>query len=467
MKQLIFLLCTFALFACNDDDSGSETIPNPVLPASDLFKLDEVPEIELQFSLAQWNLLLTNYDLNPKNEKKVISRFTYKVNGVTTVLDSIGLKLRGNTSRRRPEGNEGELHNATSPDWHHCHFGLDFAQKRPDQRFKGLAKMNLKWFKDDADYVREIYSYDLFHRFGVWTAPRASYCRVTVKIDGDTTPAYHGVYAMLESVDEEFIAYRGSFWTPTPGFMWKGGYAGSFVPDFVSTNSMGVEDVKLNPALSLYYAYDLKTRKDELDAGKSQLTAFINDLNTKTGDEFQTWISQTMDVDLFLKTYAVNVMVGMWDDYWVNTNNFYFYFANNGKAYFIPYDYDNTLGTSELIGNSGTQDPLNWGPASGRPLVTKILGVTAYRDKYKTYIKQLADSNNDLFDPTKSMQRITAWQTMIAPYISNATGEDMVINDHPANWGNAGFYRLLSGNNEGGANGNANYFSSRIHSLPW
>jgi spore coat protein CotH len=52
-----------------------------------------------------------------------------------------------------------------------------------------------------------------------------------------------------------------------------------------------------------------------------------------------------MDVDLFLKTYAVSVIVGMWDDYWAdNGNNYYFYFDSDGKVYFIPYDYDNSMG---------------------------------------------------------------------------------------------------------------------------
>jgi spore coat protein H len=466
MKKLAFaLLFCVAFFACSNE-SGSEVVENPG-PSSELFDLQKLPEIELQFSLAQWNKLLTNYDLNPKNEKKVVSKFTFKLDGITTVVDSIGLKLRGNTSRRRPEGNTGELHNAASPNWSHCHFAVDFAQNRDNQKFKGLKKVNLKWFKDDANYVREIYSYDLFRRFGVWTAPQASYCRVTIKVDGDAVPGYYGVYEMIESVDEDFIEKRAANWTASTGFLWKGAYAGNFVPDFVSTNSMGVEDVKLNPSKSQYYAYDLKTRKDEIGSASAELTSFINDLNSKTGNEFNTWISQKMDVDLFLKTYAVNVMLGMWDDYWVNTNNFYFYFAGNGKAYFIPYDYDNTLGTSQILSNSGTQSPLNWGPNSGRPLITKILSIPIYKDKYKNYISELASANKDLFDANKSMQRIASWQMMIAPYISNDTGEDMSISDAPASWGNAPFYRLSSGNDQGGANGNANYFSSRIKSIPW
>ena len=38
------------------------------------------------------------------------------------------------------------------------------------------------------------------------------------------------------------------------------------------------------------------------------------------------WFISNMDVDLFLKTYAANVILGMWDDYWTNMNNYYFYF---------------------------------------------------------------------------------------------------------------------------------------------
>jgi len=454
-----------SLSACSDDTARNASLATP-LP-NGIFDLAKTPEIELDLSVEQWNKLLSNYDLNPKNEKKVAAAIRWTLNGQTISLDSIGLKLRGNTSRRRPEGAAGQLHNSATPNWHHCHFALDFAQYRPAQRFQNLSKLNLKWLKDDPAYVREIYSYDLFRRYGVWTAPRASYCRLKIRVAGDAAPAYYGVYEMIESVDEDFIAARARGWDPATGFLWKGGYAGSNVPDFVSTASMGVEDVKLNPAQSQYFAYDLKTRKSELAPAQSQLTDFIQDLNSKTGEDFKTWISQKMDVPLFLKTYAASVMLGMWDDYWVNTNNFYFYFAANGKAYFIPYDYDNTLGTSQIVANSGTQDPLQWGPATGRPLINKILSVAEYREMYKTDIRELADSGKDFFDPGKSRQRILSWQALISPYVPNDTGEDMSISDLPASWGNAPFYRLLSGNADGGANGNANYFASRIKSIPW
>jgi len=228
-----------------------------------------------------------------------------------------------------------------------------------------------------------------------------------------------------------------------------------------------VEDVKLDPSKSKYYTYDLKTNKTQLESAKAELSSFINDLNSKTGADFEQWIAQKMDVNLFLKTYAVNVLVGMWDDYWGNGNNYYLYFSPNGKVYFIPYDYDNTLGTSlsSYYFNTGTQDLLNWGKMNQSPLVTKILQIQKYRTKYQDYISELTNSN--LFHAESSMQRINLWQNRIAPYVANDTGEDMSIQDLPAYWGNESYYRLLSGDDQAGRNGPANYFKTRIKNIPW
>lgn len=471
MKKIIFYFLILFLFNCsNPDEALKPIVEEPIKPEPfkiELFNLNEVPEITLELEVKDWNKFLENYDLNPKNEKKVVSHFTFKVNGNTVALDSIGLRIKGNTSRRRPEGVTGEMHNSTNTDWHHCHFGLDFSKYKDDQRFEGLDKLNLKWFKDDASYAREIYCYDLFKRFGCWTAPRASYCKLNIKIKGDTNPAYFGVYAMIENIDEIYINSHQDQWGNGIGFLWKGGWSGNNNANFYSTNSMGVEDVNLDASKSKYYAYDLKTREEELEAAKTELTQFIKDLDSKKGDDFKNWIAQKMDIDLFLKTYATNIMVGMWDDYWVNGNNFYFYFAPNGKAYFIPYDYDNTLGTSLILDNSGTQNIVSWGKYYQRPLIAKILETPEYLILFKKHIKTLADPKNDFFDANKSKSRIQNWHLKIADHVYNDTGEDLYIIDKPADWGNQPNYRLLNGNNEGGKNGEANFFETKIKAISW
>lgn len=457
----LLILCLL-LAGCTKEQVSEE----PAETNFELFKMTDLPSIYLEIDTNQWNTLLRNFDKNPMNEKYIFGSYSFSLNSKIVTLDSIGIRIRGNSSRRRPEGSTSQLHSLSNPDWHHSHFALNFDKYIDDQRFNGLEKINLKWFKDDPSYVKEVYCYDLFERFGVWTAPQSSYCLLTIKIKGDQSAAYFGVYQMVESIDEDYLLKRGAKWGAAEGFLWKGGWAGSDNANFASIKSIGVEDVNINPSKSKYYAYDLKNRKSELVAATDELTNFITNLNSLNGTQFEQWITSVMDVDLFLKTYAVNVIVGMWDDYWTNANNFYFYFAKNNKAYFIPYDYDNTLGTS-LFYNSGTKDMTEWGPMDQRPLITKILAIPAYMTKYKSYIKDLASVNNSYFNKTASLSRIEEWQNRVGQYVSNATDEDMTISDAPATWGNAPFYRLKSGDDTGGTNGTANFFDSKIKSIWW
>ncbi|MBR6932314.1 MAG: site-2 protease family protein, partial [Bacteroidales bacterium] len=106
------------------------------------------------------------------------------------------------------------------------------------------------------------------------------------------------------------------------------------------------------------------------------------------GSQFHDWIGSHMDVDLFLKTYAVNVGVGMWDDYWNNAGNNTFLYFNSQSAtdyhvYLLPHDYDNTLGTTSAVGaqtDAVTHNPYEWGPTdvTQSPLVNKILAFDDY-----------------------------------------------------------------------------------------
>jgi hypothetical protein len=136
----------------------------------------------------------------------------------------------------------------------------------------------------------------------------------------------------------------------------------------------------------------------------------------------------------------------MWDDYWNNSNNYYLFFTKGKdyKVWFIPYDYDNTLGTSANCGvqsDSGRQDPYNWGSDS-RPLTTKILKNPVWKIKYKQYLQELCGEGG-LFYYTASANRIKVWQENIKYYVSNDTKEDNKMADRPASWSNHTEYRLL------------------------
>lgn len=473
LKLLSVILFNALLFSCQKEEilpiaqpiTDPETPPvNPpivvdnakYLALNAIFDINIVPTITLDFTVEEWNKLLTNFDIYEDNQEHVVSRVSINRSGILTQIDSIGVRLKGNTSRRRPEGEFEQPHNSIDASWNHAHFALSFEEFRGNQEYMNLEKLNLKWFKDDANYVRELYCYDLFERFGIWTAPQSSYCRLIINVKGDSKPAYFGIYQMVEPVDKKFLKARENLFDTSNGNLWKASRGASLRS--ARGDQMGVDISTLDGATSKTFTYSLKTNKTSVEAAKSQLTNFITNLNSKSGDALKEWLKSNMDVELLLKTYAVNVMVGMWDDYWSNTNNYYFYIDINNKFTFIPYDYDNTLGTSLMMRDSGTQNLLAWGDSDNSPLIAKVLSIPEYKNIYINYLYDLIDPSKHLFDYQSSTERIVNWQNMISPYVSNDTGEDMRILDNPAAWGNQPKYRLNSADN--------NFFKIKASSLP-
>ena len=421
-----------------------------------IFDLEALPEIHVKVSLSEWNRLLALYDQNHDTDEYIHCDATFTKGDQPHAFTDAGLRLRGNTSRRRPEGNGGEEHKTDAADWHHCHFMLNLRKFVKDDAHElgGVRKIHLKWCKDDATYVREMYCYNLFRRYGIETGIMTSYGRLWIHVEGDKQEAYYGVYEMLEAIDETYLKNRTELFGSADHNLWKCGYGAGL-------NSTNDGDFKSDEeAGTANYPYVLKTNTDNFVAAKEQLQDFILKLNGKTGDSFKSWIQQVTDVELLLKTYAVNVTVGMWDDYWCNQNNYYIYFNSSDKYdykfFFIPYDYDNTLGTSNMI-DAGRQDPLNWGDNS-RKLIRKILDYPEWRAIYVKALNELCASD-ELFKMEGSVARVKGWQKLISPYISNDTGEDMTIEDKPASWGNHHEYRVM----DMGAN---NFFKVKASSIP-
>lgn len=400
-----------------------------------------IPEITISVSLDEWNRLLSLYDANNNTKEYIHGDITYRKGSETTVINDAGIRLRGNTSRRRPEGFNGETHRKDDTDWHHCHFGINLRkfQKDSDHEIKGIRKFNLKWFKDDACYVRELFCYDLFRRAGIWTAAFDVYCRLWIHVEGDSKPAYYGVYEMIEPYDNKYLEKRETWFGNADGNLWKCSYP-AFLDD---VNAYIGEDDNEHD-----FTYELKETGGDFTSAKEQLHDFMKKIIGKSDESFYKWIKEVCDVELLMKTYAVNVAVGMWDDLWNNGNNYYLYFNSldkyEYKVFLLPYDYDNTLGTGHIY-DAAKQDPYDWGNRG--ILIERLMKFEEFRNIYRDELKRLIDPAEGLMYPSTAIKRILDWQSGIAGYISNDTGEDMQIEDKPADWGRIGNYRLMSSDN--------------------
>ncbi|MBR4045616.1 MAG: CotH kinase family protein [Alistipes sp.] len=442
----------------NPDDSWAEGELDWV------FDMGVLPQIRITITEEQWNELLEEYDRDSNTAHYIHCDAEFKSKGETHLFEDAGLRLRGNTSRRRPEGNGGEMHKRDNADWHHCHFMLNLRkfQKDDAHELHNVRKLHLKWHKDDPAYCRELYCYDLFRRYGIWTAAYSSYCRLWIHVEGDKEPAYYGVYEMLEVIDDKYVKKRKELFGDHQHNLWKCRWGADLNYNNIKGSSIHFDDDS-----GANYTYELKTNIENFEVAKAQLLEFSKNLTRLEGQQFHDWIAKVCDVELLLRTYAVNVVVGMWDDYWNNSNNFYIYFnssdKDNYKFFLIPFDYDNTLGTSNHCGvqeDAGRHDPLNWGDTGRSPLIGKILKFEDYRKIYVDALHELCAPENELFHYQSSIARINSWHNMISSYVDNDTEEDCEIKDRPAGWGNKGDYRILN------ENSSKNFFKIKAESIP-
>ena len=351
-----------------------------------IFNPDELGEMVLVIDRSEWNKHLEYCDIDIEHEESVIAKgFYFAKDSKQWFFKDVGFRIRGNTSRRKPQDSAGN--------YIQSHFAIDFEEWLTDEDKaanldKKLAKsmrgVMLKRFKDDATYSREVYGYNLFRKNKIWVAPRASYTTLKIQIvddldldkDGDTKEfetVNYGVYGMIEEIKKRFLAERtekqgGGNFVGNNGNLWKCTSKGC-KPNFVKNEATSIGEESIEPVKDEKgnvikfkketFTYDYKGDKT-FEEGKTQLLAFMEELNnlpncseSSSASDIQKvkdFYTNKMDGDLFLRTYAINVILGMNDDYWVNNNNFYFYFDEEldgvCKAYFIPYDYDNILGVS-------------------------------------------------------------------------------------------------------------------------
>ena len=318
------------------------------------------------------------------------------------LVDEIGFRTRGNTSRGRIQDDLGHpiVRN----------FKLSFNEYVPKRSVFELRELDLKHARRDNEpyydptYLTEKFSLDLFRSFGVHSA-YATLTRLYIQID--QTTYFYGIYTAFEPIDQNFIQRR--YPDDSVGNLYKclwQQYGPASLQTLRQNASIGIKNASSNYRPS----YDIKTNKSS-NRG-NDLKEFIQKINTLKGDALDQYLNDHVDLDSLIRLLAIGVLLGNPDDYRAMGNNYYLYHHPLLQVWImIPYDYDHGMGQgwpgSPVFDNHTIgYDIYEWGnlnkallnqSSHPHPLTDPIFKHPELQQVYEAYLLELLETPHRFF----------------------------------------------------------------------
>ncbi|NBP05506.1 MAG: T9SS C-terminal target domain-containing protein [Bacteroidetes bacterium] len=314
-----------------------------------------------------------------------------------SVID-IGMRVKGNSSRNAEKKS----------------YRLDLAGFKA-QTYQGLKNMNLNGNQNDPSAVREYLSARFLARAGIVSAR----CNpVELYVNG----TFQGLRNHAEYIDKTFLDSR---FGESSGNLYKCSWPADL--GWLGASQQPYKDL-INPSPLNERAYDLKTNTVADDY--SDLVYFINVINNSPKDSFAVWIEQVFDVNAYLKVLAAEVLMGHWDNYFYNKNNYFLYHRmSDNRFVYIPYDMDNTFGVQWGVSDIQKRNIHSWGnlSSSKAPLTYKILNITKWKMAYEQELRNLIDGaykTDSLFAIIDFHKTIVASSVSKDPYYNGTLTSD-------------------------------------------
>ena len=321
------------------------------------FVLDRVLNISIEIDPDDWDTLRhqtrTFEDLMAEIEKYNLSRpfasiydwfsATVTVDGETHI--EVGVRKKGflgSQSDAKPS------------------LKLRFDKYVDDQTLGGIIeRMTLNNSIQDPSMLNTCLSYRVFAATGS-PAPRCNFA--TVSVNGKDL----GLYVHVEEIKPPFLARH---FANADGNLYEGTVS-DFTPDYRGT-------------------FEKKTNED--DADWSDIDAVVDALQDPT-DAGLDALAKAVDLDRFLSFWATEVLVGHWDGYAGNRNNYHFYRETDGPFVFIPWGVD---GTFHLEDDPNPFDDISNPPPSVLALTAipnRLYNDPGWRVKYASRLKDILDT---------------------------------------------------------------------------
>ena len=331
--------------------------PEVVDPSDAYFAMDRVLEVSIEIAEEDWDTLRhqtrTFEDLMAEIEQYNLSRpfaDIYTWFSATVTIDgetysNVGVRKKGFL------GSQSD----TKPS-----LKLRFDKYVNNQALGGvIERMTLNNSIQDASMINTCLAYQIFAAAGL-PSSRCSFATVTVN------GIELGLYVHVEEIKAPMLARH---FDSAEGNLYEGTIS-DFTPDY-----RGTFEKKTNEDADDWSDVDavLAALQDPSDAGLKALANIV-------------------DLDRFLSFWATEVLVGHWDGYTGDRNNYHFYREPDGKFVFIPWGVDDTFHLKD--------DPNPFDDISDPP--PSVLALTAipnrlYKNedwlaKYAVRLKELLDA---------------------------------------------------------------------------
>ena len=417
---------------------------------NELFNLENKVSVSINMSKSEISKLQSDYqqytekDENRKSEIFRKADVTISVGSDTYIIEEVGVRLKGNQTIKPIYDYDG------TPNI--CSFKLSFDETFDDEEdygddakvwassaqrdarkkrtFAGMDEIDIKWnISYDESNIREIYAAKLFEASDL-LVQKIGLSQMSVN------GSNYGLVKIYEPIDKKFLEKRlpqsalggdlyKCIWSECDNSgartgKWRGA-------TYASDNSYGVQDNSEGKKFN----FNLKTNKKT--SNHESLINFLNVINRSdiTKDELEN----VLDVDAYAKFMAAEYFAGDPDDMRNNYNNHFIYFRkDNGKAIFIVYDNDRTMGiTYGMNKNCAVLDPYSDRAAAMGDQANLLIKNTitheplenlAYvRDKYTAALKELSETEMLKSDEDFNKMYNTAkanYEDIVVPYMKFA-----------------------------------------------
>lgn len=337
------------------------------LTADTLFDPDRLIQVEVTMAPEDWQSLRISHRLTGENFAQIVEK-PYEYYPANVKIDGQDIGLVG----IRKKGFFGSAI-STRPS-----LKLKMNYREAGRKFAGQDRLTFNNNNQDPTRAQSFLVYQFMNDAGV-NSPRSNLARIVV--NGEDL----GIYTHVESVRKPFV--KRVFGT-SKGDLWEG-FAGDFTESEYGriVHKWGKDD----DSETLQQLYDLLQSPDPIPLES---------------------VEQLLDLDAFITLWASEVLIGHWDGYASNRNNFYIFRPKEtGRFYFTPWGPD-----------SAFWDP---GPFIHVPvpksfkargyLCQRLWELPEVRERYRKEMKRLL---NEVWDEQKMLSQLQHVRKLTKPFIT-------------------------------------------------